>query len=136
VTYRPARFLVLGANVGHSFSDSTQYGVDASVETQGIILRGEYLGQHRDGLGSEDDRGWYGLAAAGLRPWLQPVVKYEWFDRAGIAPGSNKDRAWTGAVNLFPWGRSTRLTLEYVSRKVGTPGVRRGLGLAQAQVIF
>jgi hypothetical protein len=39
-------------------------------------------------------------------------------------------------VNLFPWGRATRFTLEYVSRKVGEPGVRKSLGLAQAQVIF
>jgi hypothetical protein len=33
-------------------------------------------------------------------------------------------------------GRSTRVTLEYVSRKVGEPGVRKSLGLAQAQVVF
>jgi hypothetical protein len=136
VTYRPAPFLVLGANASRYFSDSTRYGVDAGVETRWIILRGEYLRQHRDGLGSEDDKGWYGLAAAPVRPWLQPAFKYERFDRPGIAPGNQKNRAWTAAVNLFPWGRSTRLTLEYVSRKVGEPGVRRRMGLAQAQVIF
>ena len=62
------------------------------------------------------------------RPWLQPVLKYEWFDRAGIAPtGVLKNRALTAAVNLFPWGRATRFTLEYVSREVGEPGVRRNL---------
>ena len=36
-------------------------------------------------LSIEDDKGWYALAAAPLRPWLQPVLKYEWFDRGGIA---------------------------------------------------
>jgi hypothetical protein len=136
VTYRPIPFLVLGGNVARYFADSTRYGVDANLEAPWLILRGEYIGQQRDVLELDDDNGWYALAAAPLRPWLQPVLKYEWFERSGVAPGASKNRAWTAAVNLFPWGRATRLTLEYVSREVGDPGVRRGLGLAQAQVIF
>jgi hypothetical protein len=137
VTYRPIPYLVLGANAARYFADSTRYGVDASVEAPWIILRGEYVGQHRDLADNADDKGWYALAAAPVRPWLQPVVKYEWFNRPGVAPaGTLKNRAWTAGVNLFPWGRTTRLTLEYVSRKVGEPGVRKSLGLAQAQVIF
>ena len=136
VTYRPIPYLVLGANAVRYFADSTRYGVDANVESPWIILRGEYIGQHRD-AGAEDDKGWYALAAAPLRPWLQPLFKYEWFDRPGIAPaGTLKNRAWTAGVNLYPWGRTTRFTLEYLSRKVGEPGVRKSLGLAQAQVIF
>lgn len=134
-TVRPVPFLVLGANVARHFSDSTRYGADAGIESPWIILRGEYVAQHRD-QGSDDDKGWYALAAAPVRPWLQPVLKYEWFDRPGVAPGIQKNRAWTAGLNLFPWGRTTRLTLEYVSRKVGEPGVRKSLGLAQAQVIF
>ncbi len=137
VTYRPIPYLVFGVNAARYFADSTRYGVDASVEVPWIILRGEYIGQHRDIADSGDDRGWYALAAAPVRPWLQPVFKYEWFDRPGVAPaGTLKNRAWTAAVNLFPWGRTTRLTLEYVSRNVSEPGVRKSLGLAQAQVIF
>ncbi len=137
LAFRPAPYLLLGVNAAHYFGDSTRYGVDASIEAPWIILRGEYIGQHRDELGVDDDQGWYALAAAPLRPWLQPVLKYEWFDRGGIAPtGTLKNRAWTAAVNLFPWGRATRFTLEYVSREVGEPGVRKSLALAQAQVIF
>jgi phosphate-selective porin len=137
VTYRPIPYLVLGANAARYFTDSTRYGVDANVESPWVILRGEYVGQHRDIADSEDDKGWYALAAAPVRPWVQPVFKYEWFNRPGIAPSGNlKNRAWTAGVNLFPWGRTTRFTLEYVSRKVGEPGVRKSLGLAQAQVIF
>jgi Phosphate-selective porin O and P len=137
VSYRPIPYLVLGANAARYFADSTRYGVDASVEAPWIILRGEYIGQHRDIADNADDKGWYALAAAPVRPWLQPVFKYEWFNRPGVAPaGTLKNRAWTAGVNLFPWGRTTRLTLEYVSRKVGEPGVRKSLGLAQAQVIF
>ena len=137
VTYRPIPYLVVGVNAARYFADSTRYGVDANVEAPWIILRGEYIGQHRDLAANADDQGWYALMASPVRPWLQPVFKVEWFDRPGVAPtGALKNRAWTAAVNLFPWGRTTRLTLEYVSRKVGEPGVRRSLGLAQAQVIF
>jgi phosphate-selective porin len=136
VQFRPIPYLVLGANAARYFADSTRYGVDASIEAPWVILRGEYVGQHRDVLDNGDDKGWYALAASPVRPWLQPVLKYEWFERSGILPGASKNRAWTAAVNLFPWGRTTRLTLEYVSRKIGDPGVRKSLGLAQAQVIF
>ena len=137
VAFRPLPYLLLGVNAASYFGDSTRYGADASVESPWIILRAEYIGQHRNVLGIEDDRGWYALAAAPLRPWLQPVLKYEWFDRAGIAPtGILKNRALTAAVNLFPWGRATRFTLEFVSRQVGEPGVRKNLALAQAQVVF
>ena len=136
VTYRAIPYLVLGVNAARYFGDSTRYGVDANVESPWIILRGEYIGQHRDLIDVDDDTGWYGLAAAPVRPWLQPVFKVEEFERSGVAPGASKNRAWTAGVNLFPWGRATRFTLEYVSRKVGDPGVRKGLGLAQAQVIF
>ena len=137
ISYRPIPYLVLGVNAARYFADSTRYGVDANVESPWIILRGEYIGQHRDIAGTDDDRGWYTLAAAPLRPWLQPVLKYEWFNRPGIAPtGTLKNRAWTAGVNLFPWGRATRFTLEYVSREVGDPGTRKSLGLAQAQVVF
>jgi len=137
VSYRPIPFLVLAVNAARYFADSTRYGVDANLEAPWIVLRGEYIGQNRDLLDGEDDKGWYALASSPVRPWLQPVLKYEWFDRPGLAPtGQRKKRAWTAGVNLFPWGRSTRFTLEYVSRKVGEPGTRKSLGLAQAQVAF
>jgi hypothetical protein len=53
-----------------------------------------------------------------------------------VASGAQKNRAWTAGANFYPWGRATRLTLEYISRKVGEPGVRKSQALAQAQVIF
>jgi phosphate-selective porin len=137
LSYRPIPYLVLGVNAARYFADSTRYGLDANIESPWVILRGEYIGQHRDIAGTRDDKGWYALAAAPVRPWLQPVLKYEWFDRPGIAPaGTLKNRAWTAGVNLFPWARTTRFTLEYVTRKVGEPGTRKSLGLAQVQVVF
>jgi phosphate-selective porin len=135
VSVRIIPFLAIGVNAASYFGDSTRYGGDVNLEAPWVIARGEWIGQHRD-AGGEDDEGWYALLASPVRPWLQPVFKLEWFDRRSVTDGSQKNRAWTAGVNLFPWGRSTRFTLEYVSRKVGEPGVRRGFGLAQAQVVF
>jgi hypothetical protein len=135
VSVRVVPFLAIGVNAASYFGDSTRYGADVNLEAPWVIARGEWIGQHRE-AGGEDDAGWYALLASPVRPWLQPVLKLEWFDRPAVAGGSQKNRAWTAGVNLSPWGRSTRFTLEYVSRKVGEPGIRRGLGLAQAQVVF
>ena len=132
-SYRIIPYLALGANLAHYFGDSTRYGVDLNVESPWGVLRAEYLGQHFD-AGGGDDHGWYLLAAAPVTPWLQPVAKYERFERG--ATGAVPLEAWRIGANVRPWGRSTRITLEYVSRTVGDPGVTRGLGLGQVQVIF
>ncbi len=133
VTYRVIPFLAVGVNVARYFADSTRYGLDVQVESPWGVLRGEYVGQHLN-LGSGDDRGWYVIAAVPLTPWLQPLAKYERFERG--ASGSVPLKAWTMGVNIRPRGRATRMTLEYVSRTAGHPGIRRGLGLAQVQVLF
>ena len=138
VTYRPIPYLVLGANAARYFADSTRYGVDASVESPWIILRGEYIGQHRDAGGHGGRQGLV-RARCGAGATLAPAGASSTNGSSAPAshrPARSKNRAWTAGVNLFPWGRATRLTLEYVSRKVGDPGVRKSLGLAQAQVIF
>jgi hypothetical protein len=132
-TYRVVPYLALGANVAAYFGDSTRYGVDLNFESPWGVLRAEYLGQHFD-LGGDDDEGWYILAASPVTPWLQPMVKFEQFERGAV--DAVPLEAWTVGANVRPWGRATRITLEYVSRETGDPGTRRGLGLAQFQVIF
>jgi hypothetical protein len=132
-TYRLIPFVALGVNAAHYFGDSTRYGVDLNVESPWGVVRAEYLGQQRDG-GGDDDRGWYVLAAAPVTPWLQPLAKYERFER-GPADAAPLE-AWTVGANVRPWGRATRFTVEYVSRTAGDPRVTRGLGLAQVQVLF
>jgi hypothetical protein len=106
--------------------------VDVNLESPWGVLRAEYIGQHFD-AGGDDDDGWYVLAASPVTPWLQPLVKYERFERGAAAVPLE---AWTLGANIRPWGRASRFTLEYVSRTAGDPGVTRGLGLAQVQVIF
>jgi hypothetical protein len=133
-TGSPVPYLSLGANVADYGGDSTRYGVDASVEYFGAVLRGEYIVQERE-LVPVADKGWYGLAAYRLRPWLQLVAKQEDFRRSAVS-GDVRNRATTGGVNVdFPGGK-VRLTADYVSRKIGTPGQRRGTLIAQAQVKF
>jgi len=132
-TYRVIPYLALGANVAHYFGDSTRYGVDLNFESPWGVIRAEYIGQHFD-IGGDDDDGWYFLVASPVTSWLQPMVKLERFERGAV--DAVPLEAWTVGANLRPWGRSTRITLEYVSRETGDPGVRRGLGLAQFQVIF
>ena len=132
-TYRVVPYLVLGANVAAYFGDSTRYGVDLNFESPWGVLRAEFIGQHFD-VGGDDDDGWYILAASPVTPWLQPTLKFERFERGAVAAVPLE--AWTVGANVRPWGRATRITLEYVSRETGDPGVKRGLGLAQVQVIF
>jgi hypothetical protein len=133
VTFRPVPFLALGVNGARYFGDSTRYGVDANLEMPYGVIRAEYVAQHRD-AGGDDDDGWYLLAASPVTPWLQPLVKYERFERG--AAESVPLEAWTVGANLRPWGKATRFTVEYVSRTAGDPGVTRGLGLAQVQIVF
>ncbi|MBA3258012.1 MAG: hypothetical protein H0T68_00925 [Gemmatimonadales bacterium] len=135
VTGRPLfSYLTLGANVAGYSGDSTRYGVDASVEYLGAVLRGEYIVQERD-IVAIADKGWYGVAGYRVRPWLQVVLKQEDFRRSGISAES-RNRATTGGVNVdFPGGK-VRLTANYISRRIGDAGVRRGTVLAQAQVKF
>jgi hypothetical protein len=114
--------------------DSTRLGVDLSLDYMGATLKGEYLTQRRDEF-ELDDKGWYALAGYRAMPWLQLVLKQEDFRRSAISPDS-RNRATTGGANLdFPGGK-LRLTVNYVSRKTGEPGVRRGTLIAQAQVKF
>ncbi len=134
LSVRPLPYVSVGIDAARYFADSSRYGVDVNVEVPWIVLRAEFVGQHRDS-GGDDDRGWFALAAAPVRPWLQPVLKYEYFDRPATADQAQRNRAWTAGANIYPWGRATRLTLEYVSREVAR-AASKGLGLAQVQVVF
>jgi hypothetical protein len=133
-TGQPLPFLSLGANLADYAGDSTRYGVDVSLEHDGATLRGEYLAQRRDGL-EIDDKGWYAVAAYRVVAWLQLVFRQEDFRRSAISAQSRHQASTAGATFDFSGGK-IRLTANYVSRKIGEPGVRRGTLIAQAQVKF
>ena len=127
--------LSLALNGARYFGDSTRYGVDAAYEDSQFALKGEYLGQRRDEGPGSDDWGWYGLATAYVIPTIQAVGRYEEFGPPGVTTAV-RNRAWTAGVNVYPSGRSLRLTFDYLSRKIGEPGVRKGRLLAQVQAKF
>ncbi|MEA2724783.1 MAG: phosphate-selective porin OprO and OprP [Gemmatimonadales bacterium] len=127
--------LAVGVNGARYFGDSTRYGVDAAYEDDRLALKGEYLGQARDESSGQDDWGWYGLAAVFVIPTIQAVGKFEEFARPGVT-SAVRNQAWTAGLNVYPSGRSFRLTFDYLSRKIGEPGVRKGRLLAQIQAKF
>lgn len=127
--------LSLAVNGARYFDDSSRYGADAAYEDARLAVKGEYLGQTRDEASGSDDWGWYGLGAVYVVPTVQAVGKYEEFGRPGVT-SAVKSRAWTAGLNLYPRGKSLRLTFDYLSRSIGEPGVRKGRLLAQVQAKF
>jgi len=133
VSVRPVPYLTVGGNAAHWSTDSTRWGADAELEWQGLSLKGEYLWQPR--AASEADEGWYALAAYCVLPWVQLVLKQEWFERPGVFP-AQRQVATTGGVNVWLAASRIRLLANYVSREIGTPGIRRGAVITQLQVRF
>jgi len=131
----PLKDIGLGGYVARYFGDSTRYGMEANYEGPKLTVRGEYVAQARDSLGGDSDHGWYGLAAYFVHKKVQLVAKYEDFSRDAISL-QQQNQAWTGGANLFLAGTAVRLTLECISREIGDPGVRKGMGLAQLQLRF
>jgi hypothetical protein len=67
--------------------------------------------------------------------WLQLVFRQADFRRSAISAES-RNRASTTGANFDFSSEKIRLTANYVSRKIGDPGVRQGTVIAQAQVKF
>lgn len=134
VTARPVRALDVGANAARYGSDSTRYGMDAAWVERAVTVKAEYIGQHRTGVGA-DDYGWYGLATYHVRPAVVLLVKQEDFLRPAIA-AARRDVATTVGTTLDFSDSRVRLYLDYVLRKIGSPGVRRGVLLTELQLRF
>lgn len=135
VVVRPIPEVSLGADVAAYFGDSTRYSFDANYEGPRLTVRGEYAAQSRDSLGGKSDHGWFGLAGYRVVPAVMLVGKYEDFRRDEISL-QQRNKAWTAAVNIFLHGSAAKLTLEYISRKIGDPGTRKGLLLTQLQLRY
>ena len=133
VTAALTQAVELGANFAAYGPDSARYGADARVQLRKLMVRGEFIGQQRSGMGP-DDSGWYVLAVYSLRPRVHLVARQEDFRRPAIAP-SQRVHASTGGVNLYFSDDRVRLTAAYVSRRVGS-GTRRDILISQLQVRF
>jgi len=134
VTARPLPQITLGASAARYGPDSLRYGAEVSLEERGLLLRGEYIGQHRRGHAT-DDEGWFALAGWRLWPWMQLIGKQEDFRRPAFG-SARRMQATTAGANLdFPGGR-TRLQLNWIARTSGVARVRRDVAIAQLQVRF
>jgi len=133
--FKPVPQITIGVNIARWFGDSLRYGADVSYQDLRFVARGEYVGGSRDELGSKDDWGWWALAGFKPTPQVQVVAKYEDFRREAIGP-QFKNRAYSCGITTFPVIPSVRLSAYYVSRKVGDPGVRKGVLQTQLQVKF
>lgn len=134
VAVRPLAVVTIGGNVAAYAGDSTRYGVDADIEYRGAALKAEYLWQDHH-VNAPVDQGWYGQATYRLLPWVQLVLKQEKFQRDALSL-SRRVVATTGGVNVELAASRIRLLANYVSRRIGTPGVRRGTVITQVQVRF
>jgi hypothetical protein len=135
VAVTPVPSVTVGLNAARWFGDSLRYGVDATWQVQRFLAKGEYLGGTRDSLGGKDDWGWWALAGFKPVPAVQLVAKYEDFRREAIGP-QFRNRAISVGVNTFPVIPAVRLSVFYVSRKVGRPGERKGVLQTQLQAKF
>jgi len=131
---RPIGLLTLGTNVAAYAGDSTRYGLDADVEYRGAALKAEYLWQDHH-VDAPLDEGWYAQATYRVLPWVQLVLKQEKFERDALSR-SRRVVATTGGINVELAASRIRLLANYVSRKIGDPGVRRSSVITQVQVRF
>ncbi len=70
-----------------------------------------------------------------MLPWAQLVLKQEWFERPGVSP-AQRQVATTGGVSVWLAASRIRLLANYLSREIGTPGIRRGSVITPLRVRF
>jgi hypothetical protein len=131
---RPIAMVTLAGNAATYAGDSVRYGGDASIESHGAVVRAEYIGQHvRDR--ERDENGWYLLGAYRALQWLQLVARHEDFLRPHLGEARRTTASLLGANIEFPAAR-TRLTIEGMGRRTGSPRQTVMSLRAQLQVLF
>jgi hypothetical protein len=136
VTARPIPQLALGASGTHDGADSLRWGVDASLQQSGLVVRSEYMTRHLRGRARDrDDFGWYVLESLRLTPRFQLVARQEDFQRPARGV-SRRIRGLAYATNLEIAPNHVRLLLEFSRRMSGAQQTRADAFIAQVQVQF
>jgi hypothetical protein len=136
LTARPLPQLGVGASATRDGRDSLRWGLDASVQQSGAVVRAEYATRHRRGRDrTRDEFGWYVFESLRVLPQLQLVARQEDFQRPsrGVARRL-RGSAWGTNVEVVP-GRA-RLLLELSRRIAGANQIRTDAFLAQVQLQF
>ncbi|HTM58513.1 MAG TPA: porin [Candidatus Udaeobacter sp.] len=136
ITARPLPQLSLGASGARDGADSLRWGVDASAQEAGAVVRAEYITRHRRGRSRDnDDFGWYVFESFRAIPRLQLVARQEDFQRPSIGVARRlRVLAWGANVEVAP--NRVRLLLEFSRRISGRLQTRADAFIAQAQVQF
>jgi phosphate-selective porin O/P len=136
VTSRPIPQLALGGSATRDGADSLRWGVDASVQQSGAVVRAEYITRHVRGRAREkDDFGWYVFESLRATPRLQFVARQEDFQRPlrGI---SRRLRGLAYGANLEFVPNRVRLLLELSRRISGARQTRADAFIGQLQIQF
>ena len=136
VTARPLPQLSLGASGTRDGADSLRWGLDASVQQSGAVLRAEYITRHRRGRATDkDDFGWYVFEAFRVTPRIQLVARQEEFQRPPRGSASRlRGAAYGTNIEIAP--NRVRLLLEFSRRIGGKLQARSDSFIAQLQVQF
>ena len=127
----PVKVIALGADVAYYGADSIRFAADANLELPTLALRGSYLAQHRSSV-AQNDYGWTALVAYRIHPGVQLVAREEDFQRPGIS-SALRTLTTIGGASVDLSGDHVRLGVNYISRRIGTPGVRTNMLVAQLQ---
>ena len=127
----PLKIVALGADLAYYGADSIRIGGDVNLELTSLALRAVYIAQYRSRL-ADNDYGWSLLASYKPMKGVQLVARQEDFQRPGISDSLRTLTTIAGA-NIDLSGSAVRLGVNYISRRVGTPGVRIGILMAQLQ---
>jgi hypothetical protein len=133
VTARPLPQLSVGASGTRDGADSLRWGVDASAQQWGGIVRAEYITRHRRGRDThDDDFGWYAFESFRVVPSVQLLARQEDFQRP--QPGvSYRIRGLAYGVNYDIAPTKVRLLLEFSRRISGKLQTKTDLFIAQIQ---
>ena len=136
VTARPLPQLSLGASGSHDGPDSLRWGVDASVQHLGAVVRAEYVERHRRGRSdSSDDWGWYVFESFRATPRLQLVARQEDFQRPARGVAARvRGTAYGANVEFAP--QRVRLLVEFSRRVTGRQQLHTDAYIAQLQILF
>jgi phosphate-selective porin len=139
LTLQPISQLTLSGKWAGQGSDH-RWGYDARWLPGNAILEGEVI--ERDGPISSamttDARSAYALAAYRVRPWLQPVVKWEQLEETNstaTVTAYTRSTLTTVGVNLLAPDDRFRVQLNWIDRS-DRPVDRKGELVAQFQALF
>ncbi|HEY6866990.1 MAG TPA: porin [Candidatus Eisenbacteria bacterium] len=132
-TARPLPQLSVGASGTRDGADSLRWGVDASAQEWGAMVRAEYITRHRRGRDTrDDDFGWYVFESFRVVPSAQLLARQEDFQRP--QPGAvQRIRGLAYGLNVDIAPTKVRLLLEFSRRISGRLQSRTDLFIAQLQ---